>query len=335
MLSEPIPRFGDCISTGDWRRQAAHAFGDDAIQPMAKQFLSLLQSIYAASCQENEQRSMSVQFLSLEDDPFTDQLSELFAAFAAEQLGAPVCLMSFDTGNRTRISNYGMFTERHPLRGAPAAAISDARDVDLAERSQMGVQTFPSLDGPGANLVTVGQDPAERLGESIERERSQAALLVVNARPIGQSIESLMTSRKVEGVIMIIDAGGAEARLAIAARDKVTAVGGRMLGVVLKDSGQPKTMSPESAWNGLSITRLLPSLAVWSSHREQRWPPTGAIIAGLALVIVCFAVVASITKVPSGVAPELTNQRASSISRTLPEHDILPLPTPRRPKAGR
>lgn len=334
MLSEPLPHFGDGMPTADWRQKAARLFGDDAIVPMVKQFLSLLQSIYAASCGEDKQRSMSVQFLSLEDDPFTDQLTELFAAFAAEQLGAPVCLMSFDTANRIKVANYGTFTERHPLRGAPAVAISDERAIDLTEEPRTEGQTVPSVDRTGGDLATVDQDPDERLGDSIERERSQAALLVLNARPIGRSIESLMTSRKVDGVVMIIDAGGVEAKAAIAVRDKVAAVGGRMLGVVLKESAQPETPSLWSALNDLSITQLMTAPAFLSSW-NQRWLPASAFAIGLALVLICFAVVASIAKVPAGIAIEPASQSGPSISTALPKPGALPWPSPPRPEAGR
>lgn len=334
MLSEPLPHFGDSMPTGDWRQQAVRLFGDDAIAPMVRQFLSLLQSIYAASCGESEQRSMSVQFLSLEDDPFTDKLSELFAAFAAEQLGAPVCLMSFDTANRIRVVNYGVFTERHPLRGAPAAAISDARDVDLSDDSPKDEQTSASLHEAEGDLALVEQDPAERLGDSIERERSRAALLVVNARPIGRSIESLMTSRKVDAVVMVVDADSAEAKSAIAARDKVASVGGRMLGVVLKESSRSETHALLSIWDGLSLARWLPSVDIWSSLKDQHRLPVGAIAAGLAFFFVCFAVVASLAKMPDGGA-EPTSLQGSSISTTLPKADSAPRPSPHRPEAGR
>lgn len=287
---------------------------------MVRQFLPLLQSIYAASCKTSEQRSMSVQFLSLEDDPFTDQLSELFAAFAAEQLGAPVCLMSFDTDNRIKVANYGAFTERHPLRSAPVATISDERVIDLAERSRTDGQTIAGVNRTGGDLATVDQDPDERLSDSIERERSQAALLVVNARPISRSIESLMTSRKVDGVVMIIDAGETEAKAAIAACDKVAAVGGRILGVVLKESAESGTMPLKLPWNGLSI---------------MQWLPAGAIIAGLTFILICFAVVASIPKVPADGAIEPASQSASSTTTALPKPGALPWPSPALPEVGR
>lgn len=327
----------------DWRRQAAHEFGEDALAPMMKQFLGLLQSIYAASCQGDQTRSMSVQFLAQEDDHFTTRLTELFAAFAAEQLNAPVCLMSFDRSNRVNIVNFGSFIERHPLRGRPTATMSDTRELDLvAASSEAGTDGLPdSVDHrQDMELAVADEDPAERLSSHIDRERSKAALLIVNSRPLDDSFESLMISRKVDGVIMVIDAERTVAEAAMATCNSVRAVGGHILGAALKSSMKEEPAASRSSpmepghylsdAKGLvgrmgravigTASAMVPSFQATDGRRSSM------VAFGLCMILACFALVALLTYAPAVTASKPAFMAGRAITDAIP-HRTAASPT--------
>ena len=185
----------------------------------------------------SEQRSISVQFLGPEGGEGTSELTELFASFAADHLGAPVCLLSFDSRNNVSVEHFGRLHESTPISQPSAKAV----DYSRAENGKTIVEPKDQQDD-GNTAVAIVQRSEEtgtasevtrRLTAYIEQERSKVALLIVNSRPLGQSLESLLISRMVDGVILVLDADRTSAMKAVAARDKVTAAGAHLLGALL------------------------------------------------------------------------------------------------------
>jgi hypothetical protein len=221
---------------------------------MESQFLGLLQSLCVLSDERSDRQSISVQFLGPEGGEGTSSLTRHFASFADERLGGPVCLISFDKNDDISVDRYGKMRpptalaneferefpgERLTAEQPPEEQSSgdDALVVDYDDPEEIVDQDGePSLvlrRRPRPPMVERSDVLTRRLAMQIDRERSRVALLIVNSRPLTQSLESLLVSRNVDGVILVLDADHTKARVAENACDRIAAAGGRVLGAVL------------------------------------------------------------------------------------------------------
>jgi capsular exopolysaccharide synthesis family protein len=111
---------------------------------------------------------------------------------------------------------------------------------------------------PGLDLLPAGRAPVDapelvargRLAEVVEAARSAYAWIVIDAPPVLAVADTLVLSRYVDGVVLVVDVRGTSIETARRARELLRAVGAPLVGVVANRSRTKATPSGYGRYSG-------------------------------------------------------------------------------------
>jgi len=173
------------------------------------------------------------------DDGKSTTIANLAITFA--EAGSPTILLDADL-RRPHL---------HTIFGLPNDTGLTTLIAEMA-RSKGGTAPAPPLQStPVANLQVltsgpVPPNPAEilaskRMGEVLDMLKGQADYILIDTPPIIAVTDAAILSARVDGVLLVVNAGKTRRDLAIKARDMLQQINANILGVVLNNAKVDKS----------------------------------------------------------------------------------------------
>ena len=168
------------------------------------------------------------------DDGKSTTIANLAITFAAA--GSPTVLMDADL-RRPHI---------HTIFGLPNEFGVTTLVADMARRRGGAVPKLPLQDTQVENLQVLTSGPvppnpaeilgSQRMGELLALLRGKAEYVLIDTPPIIAVTDAAVLAPKVDGVLIVINAGKTKRDLAVKARDMLRQVNAHILGVVLNNA---------------------------------------------------------------------------------------------------
>jgi capsular exopolysaccharide synthesis family protein len=168
------------------------------------------------------------------DDGKSTTIANLAITFAAS--GSPTVLVDADL-RRPHL---------HTIFGLPNDSGLSTLVADLARSKGGAVSRLPLQDTQVENLQVLTSGPvppnpaeilaSQRMGELLALLRSKAEYVLIDTPPIIAVTDAAVLAPKVDGVLIVINAGKTKRDLAIKARDMLRQVNAHILGVVLNNA---------------------------------------------------------------------------------------------------
>jgi Mrp family chromosome partitioning ATPase len=183
-------------------------------------FASLLQSVYALP---PDQGAKVIQFVGPSGREGTSTIARRFALFSASKMPRPVCLVDV-APQASKADNL----ETEESTSWPVVAGSE-RPIEECLSRVVGSDLYVAN---GARAAAVGV-LAQQLDAFFQKVRSEFTLIVLDSMAIDGSTDALMMSRKVDGVVLVIEAERTSQSAAETACHRIVRAGGRIIGLVL------------------------------------------------------------------------------------------------------
>ena len=168
------------------------------------------------------------------DDGKSTTIANLAITFAAA--GSPTVLVDADL-RRPHL---------HTIFGLPNDSGLSTLVADLARSKGGGVSRLPLQETQVENLQVLTSGPvppnpaeilaSQRMGELLALLRSKAEYVLIDTPPIIAVTDAAVLAPKVDGVLIVINAGKTKRELAVKARDMLRQVNAHILGVVLNNA---------------------------------------------------------------------------------------------------
>ncbi|MGA7733456.1 MAG: CpsD/CapB family tyrosine-protein kinase [Chloroflexia bacterium] len=134
----------------------------------------------------------------------------------------------------------------HTIFGLPNDSGLSTLVADLARSKGGGVSRLPLQETQVENLQVLTSGPvppnpaeilaSQRMGELLALLRSKAEYVLIDTPPIIAVTDAAVLAPKVDGVLIVINAGKTKRELAVKARDMLRQVNAHILGVVLNNA---------------------------------------------------------------------------------------------------
>ena len=168
------------------------------------------------------------------DDGKSTTIANLAITFAAS--GSPTVLVDADL-RRPHL---------HTIFGLPNDSGLSTLVADLARSKGGAISRLPLQDTQVENLQVLTSGPvppnpaeilaSQRMGELLALLRSKAEYVLIDTPPIIAVTDAAVLAPKVDGVLIVINAGKTKRDLAVKARDMLRQVNAHILGVVLNNA---------------------------------------------------------------------------------------------------
>jgi non-specific protein-tyrosine kinase len=140
----------------------------------------------------------------------------------------------------------------HTIFGLPNEQGLTTLVVDMARATGGGsVAQIPLQNTQVANLQVLTSGPvppnpaeilsSQRMGELLEMLRGKADYVLIDTPPIIAVTDAAVLASKVDGVLLVVNAGKTKRELAIKARDMLKQVNANVIGVVLNNAQVDKS----------------------------------------------------------------------------------------------
>lgn len=223
-------RSDDCVSVPALSEELASALPDIqsdivAASKDSEKFSRLLEAVLTIDVVGD---SRSIQFIGMHDRK-ASSLARQFALYASSHYPAPVC-----------------FVDMASTEGLSGLVINSDQDSSTAVTKQLSVsdsEQIYRLSDTSLYMSSGGISPSStKLGESSKhfeafkkRAEGQYPLMIVDAPPLSHSIEGVLLSSRVDGVVLVLEAERSRRRQVRDVSKRVANAGGRVIGAVLTE----------------------------------------------------------------------------------------------------
>lgn len=168
------------------------------------------------------------------DDGKSTTIANLAITFA--EAGSPTILIDADL-RRPHI---------HSIFGLSNDAGLTTLIAEMARNTGSSMAVLPLQAGPVANLQVLTSGPippnpaeilaSKRLADILEMLKARADYILIDTPPIVAVTDAAILSSRVDGVLLVVNAGKTRRDLAVKARDMLQQVNANVLGVVLNNA---------------------------------------------------------------------------------------------------
>lgn len=174
-----------------------------------------------------EQACRVIGFVGARAGEGTSTLAREFAKVAARDLGKRVALIDAERGQGGHHAHFGA-----PLGANWEEALHDAsRPVEVVEPVAGGMLFLGCLSINGTPTTTVIAQPG--FPHVLARLRERFDLIVFDSPPGSASSHALLLAPQCDGMVLVIEAERTRWQVAQNLQERLTAQGGRILGVIL------------------------------------------------------------------------------------------------------
>ena len=201
----------------------------NAVKKNSGRFSRLLERIVTANASEE---SRIIQFMGVDGQKSASALARQFALYASSHFPTPVCLIG---AGRGEVGIGHVYTQDQIGSGSVVVQPGESNEEGLYKVPN--AELYVSSGGFGPHSANLGTLPM-RFDVIKKRLVSRFPLLIVDTQLNSNSIEGVLISSKVDGVILVLEAERSRRDQAKDACRRIENAGGRVVGAVLTEKRQ-------------------------------------------------------------------------------------------------